>query len=62
MEIMYILLPVSILLVLAILGVLGWAIFGGQFEELEQEGVRILQDERGESPETSEKSESSKRK
>ena len=41
---MYILLPVSILLVLAILGVLAWAIFGGQFEELDQEGLRILRE------------------
>lgn len=44
MEIMYILLPVSIVLVLGILGVLAWAIFGGQFEELEQEGLRILRE------------------
>ncbi len=44
MEIMYILLPVSIVLVLAILGVLAWAIFGGQFEELDQEGLRILRE------------------
>lgn len=44
MEIMYILLPVSIVLVLGILGVLAWAIFGGQFEELDQEGLRILRE------------------
>ncbi|RZI79960.1 MAG: cbb3-type cytochrome oxidase assembly protein CcoS [Rubrivivax sp.] len=59
MEILYILLPVSILLVLAILGVLGWAIFGGQFEALEQEGVRILKEDSAESPKFSEKSENS---
>ena len=42
MEILYILLPVSVLLVLAILAVLGWAVFNGQFEDIEQEAVRIL--------------------
>ncbi|HET8694587.1 MAG: cbb3-type cytochrome oxidase assembly protein CcoS [Burkholderiales bacterium] len=43
MEILYVLIPVSVLLVLAILGVMGWAINSGQFEDLEQEGLRILQ-------------------
>ena len=43
MEILYVLIPVSVVLVLAILGVLGWAVFSGQFEDLEQEGLRILQ-------------------
>jgi cbb3-type cytochrome oxidase maturation protein len=32
----------STLLVLAILAVFGWALHGGQFDELEQEGERIL--------------------
>ncbi|MFN3616858.1 MAG: cbb3-type cytochrome oxidase assembly protein CcoS [Aquabacterium sp.] len=45
MEILYILLPVSVLLVLAILAVLGWAVFNGQFEDIEQEAVRILKTE-----------------
>lgn len=45
MEILYILLPVSVLLVLAILGILGWAVFSGQFEDIEQEAVRILKTE-----------------
>lgn len=50
MEILYVLLPVSVLLVLAILAVLGWAVFNGQFEDIEQEAVRILktEDEKGE--------------
>ncbi len=43
MEILYVLIPVSVLLVLAILAVLGWAIHGGQFEDIEAEGHRILQ-------------------
>lgn len=45
MEILYVLLPVSVLLVLAILAILGWAVNSGQFEDIEQEGVRILSDE-----------------
>jgi len=43
MEILYVLIPVSVLLVLAILALLGWAIHGGQFEDIEAEGHRILQ-------------------
>lgn len=42
MEILYVLIPVSVLLVLAILAVLGWAIHSGQFEDIEAEGHRIL--------------------
>ncbi|MGV3727478.1 cbb3-type cytochrome oxidase assembly protein CcoS [Hydrogenophaga sp.] len=45
MEILYVLLPVSVLLVLAILAILGWAVNSGQFEDIEQEGIRILSDE-----------------
>lgn len=45
MEILYVLLPVSVLLVLAILAVLGWAVNAGQFEDIEQEGLRILSNE-----------------
>ena len=45
MEILYVLLPVSVLLVLAILAILGWAVNSGQFEDFEQEGIRIMSDE-----------------
>lgn len=45
MEILYVLLPVSVLLVLAILAVLGWAVNSGQFEDIEQEALRILNQE-----------------
>lgn len=45
MEILYVLIPVSVLLVLAILAILGWAIHSGQFEDIEQEGLRIFQGE-----------------
>ncbi len=42
MESLYLLIPLSAALVLFILAVFGWALNRGQFEELEQEGERIL--------------------
>jgi len=42
MDILYLLIPLSAALVLAILGVFGWALARGQFEDLEREGSRIL--------------------
>ena len=45
MDILYLLIPLSVVLVLAILGGLWWAIERGQFENLEAEGRRILRDE-----------------
>jgi cbb3-type cytochrome oxidase maturation protein len=45
MESLYLLLPLSVLLVLALIGVFGWAINAGQFEDLEREGWRVLEDE-----------------
>jgi cbb3-type cytochrome oxidase maturation protein len=42
MDILYLLLPMSVLLVLAILGVFAWAVHSGQFEDVEREGLRIL--------------------
>ena len=44
MEIMYLLIPLSTALVLLILGVFAWALHRGQFEDLEREGERILQE------------------
>lgn len=44
MESLYILLPLSVLLVLALIGVFGWAINAGQFDDLEREGWRVLED------------------
>ena len=46
MESLYLLIPLSAVLVLGILGVFGWALHRGQFEDLEGEGERILDDER----------------
>jgi len=43
MEILYLLIPLSSVLVLAILGVFAWALYGGQFDDLEQHGEQILE-------------------
>ena len=45
MDILYLLLPLSAVLVLAIIGLFGWALHRGQFDDLEREGERILQHE-----------------
>jgi cbb3-type cytochrome oxidase maturation protein len=42
MDILYLLIPMSALLVLALLGVFGWALHHGQFDDLDHEGQRIL--------------------
>jgi cbb3-type cytochrome oxidase maturation protein len=44
-EILYLLIPLSTALVLLILGVFAWALHRGQFDDLEREGERILQDD-----------------
>ena len=45
MDILYFLVPFSALVVLSLIGVFGWALAGGQFEDLEAEGRRILDDD-----------------
>ena len=45
MDILFLLVPLSVLLALAVMGVLAWAVWSGQFEDMEREGERILQDE-----------------
>lgn len=42
MDILYLLIPMSAVLVLGIIGVFAWALDGGQFDDLEQHGERIL--------------------
>lgn len=44
MSILYLLIPLSVVLVLCILGALAWAVFKGQFDDLESQGQRILKD------------------
>ena len=43
MDSLYLLLPMSVLLVLALIGLFAWAIDNGQFEDLEREGARLLE-------------------
>lgn len=45
MDILFLLIPLSVMLVLLILGGLWWAINTGQFEEVEAEGERILHED-----------------
>lgn len=44
MDILYLLVPLSVVLVFFILAGLWWAIDRGQFEDIEAEGARILQE------------------
>lgn len=46
MESLWLLLPLSVLVVLALIGLIAWSIGAGQFEDLEREGVRIFEPER----------------
>jgi cbb3-type cytochrome oxidase maturation protein len=45
MESLYILIPLSAGLVLAIIALFGWAVHRGQFEDLEGEAERILSED-----------------
>ena len=42
MDILYLLIQLSVGLVFVILGVLAWAIYRGQFDDVDREGQRIL--------------------
>ena len=42
MDILYLLIPLSAVLVLALIGLFGWALHRGQFDDLQREGERIL--------------------
>ncbi|MGB2831513.1 MAG: cbb3-type cytochrome oxidase assembly protein CcoS [Methylotenera sp.] len=45
MDILFLLIPLSVILVLVVLGGLWWAIYSGQFEDVEAEGERILHED-----------------
>jgi cbb3-type cytochrome oxidase maturation protein len=47
MDILFLLIPMSVVLVLLIMGVFAWALQGGQFDDLEREGERIFEDQPG---------------
>jgi cbb3-type cytochrome oxidase maturation protein len=44
MDILFLLIPLSSVLVLGIVGVFAWALAKGQFDDIEHEGARILDD------------------
>ncbi len=44
MDILYLLIPLSVVLVFFILGGLWWAVNRGQFEDIDAEAERILKD------------------
>ena len=44
MDTLYLLIPLSLVAMFGVLGVFAWAVYGGQFEELDAEGNRILFD------------------
>lgn len=43
MDILFVLIPLSVVLALAIIGALAWAVWRGQFDAVDAEGERILQ-------------------
>lgn len=45
MDVLYLLVPLSVLIVFGVIGVFWWALQGGQFDQVEREGERILRDE-----------------
>ena len=45
MDILYLLVPLSVLVVFALMGVFAWALKANQFDDLEREGERILEDD-----------------
>ena len=42
MDIMFLLVPLSVILALVVMGLLAWAVWTGQFDNLESEGERIF--------------------
>ncbi len=42
MDVLYLLIPLSVLLVFGIIAVFWWALKSGQFDNIEREGERIL--------------------
>lgn len=45
MDSLYLLIPLSLLIVLGIGAVLVWSVMSGQFEDVEREGSRVLRDD-----------------
>jgi cbb3-type cytochrome oxidase maturation protein len=45
MDILFILIPLSVVMALAVLAGLWWAVYRGQFEDIEEEGRRIFEED-----------------
>lgn len=45
MDILYLLIPLSVVLVLMIIGALAWALYRGQFDDLEHQGELVFDPE-----------------
>ena len=45
MDILYLLVPLSVVLVFVVIAVFWWALQGGQFDNVEREGERILRND-----------------
>ena len=45
MDSLYLLIPLSVLLILAIAAILVWAVTSGQFERLDDVGARVLRED-----------------
>lgn len=50
MDILFLLVPLSVVLVFAIMAVFAWALRSGQFDDVEREALRILQDDHLQQP------------
>jgi cbb3-type cytochrome oxidase maturation protein len=46
MDSLYLLIPLSVALILLVGGILVWAVLSGQFEDLDAQGARILDEDR----------------
>lgn len=42
MDVLFLLIPLSVLLSFGVLGLLAWSVWSGQFEDIEGEGQRIF--------------------
>lgn len=45
MDILFILIPLSVVMAIVVLAGLWWAVYHGQFEDIEEEGQRILEED-----------------
>ncbi len=48
MDILYLLIPLSVVAILALVGLLAWALQAGQFDDLEHQGEIVLEPEEAE--------------